>query len=182
MPSVLQRMATPQFRRATRSRALVLGALAMTAALGACDLLIPQGGYDKVVDREKTYGVAASNPAPPPYVPGFGSGGAAVPQLAANAPAGVTQAMVEEGAQLYGTVCAACHGAAGAGTAAAPALNDAEWLNISGGFEDIVNIIHTGVANPVQYPGAMPALGGGQFNEEQVRQLAAYVLALSQAT
>lgn len=176
-------MATDLNKLSKRTLSRAAGALALVGALAGCDYLIPDGGYEKVPDRTKSYGVAPSNPGPPAYSPGAMAGGAtAAPKLAANAPAGVTQAMVDEGAQLYGTVCAACHGAGGTGTGAAPALNDAEWLNIRGSYDEIVNVIHTGVANPKQYPGAMPALGGGQFNEEQVRQLAAYVLALSQGS
>lgn len=102
-----------------------------------------------------------------------------MPQLAAGAPAGVTQEMVEEGARQFGTVCSACHGAGGAGSPAGPALSDAQWLHISGGFEEIAGIIRAGVPNPVEFPAPMPPLGGGNFNDEQVRQLAAYVFALS---
>ena len=34
--------------------------------------------------------------------------------------------------------CSACHGPAAAGTPAAPSLADAEWLNISGSYDEIV--------------------------------------------
>ena len=117
---------------------------------------------------------------PPPVVAGFGAGGAsAVPQLAAGAPAGVTQEMVDAGAQAFGTVCSACHGPGGAGTAAGPSLSDATWLHISGQFEEIAAIIGTGVPAPIEAPAPMPPLGGGNFTAEQVQQLAAYVFALS---
>ena len=98
---------------------------------------------------------------------------------AGELPPGVTLAMVEEGQRLYATVCTACHGPAGAGTALGPALNDTEWLNISGEFDEILNVVHTGVATPQQFPAPMPAMGGGSFNEEQVRALDAYVYSLS---
>lgn len=140
---------------------------------------MPDGGYQIVTHRERESIPSVAAPAPPPVVAGIGGGAAEIPQLAAGAPAGVTQAMVEEGAQLYGTVCSACHGAGGTGSAAAPALNDNQWIHISGTFEEIDRIIHSGVPNPREYPGAMPPLGGGNFNDEQVRQIAAYVFALS---
>lgn len=152
---------------------------AMAGSLAACDL-VPQGGYRKVDYRVRGSGVAIAHPAPPPVVPGMlASGGSAVPKLPAGAPAGVTQAMVEEGSKLFANPCAACHGPAAQGTPAAPSLADAEWLNISGSFDEIVQTIHTGVPQPKSHPGSMPPLGGGSFTDDQVRQLAAYVFALS---
>lgn len=165
-----------------RSRVLALGipAIALSVTLVGCDF-IPDDGYDKVAARERGDGPVPAAPAPPPYVAGVGGGGAAVPQLAAGAPAGVDQAMVEAGAQQFGTVCAACHGVGGVGTGAGPQLNDSEWLNVtSGTYDELVAVIANGVPNPKQYPAPMPPRGGGPFNDEQVRQLAAYVFALSQ--
>lgn len=141
-----------------------------------------EGGYDKVAYRERsTLAMAPAAPNPPPVVAGIGVGAAVeVPTLAAGAPAGVTQEMVESGAQLFGTVCGACHGPGGTGTPAGPMLTDQDWIHIDGSFDGIVGVINSGVANPVEYPGAMPPMGGGNFTPEQVRELAAYVLALSQ--
>lgn len=155
--------------------------LALGAGAAACEIPgMPEEGFEPVTYRVRESIGEAARPNPPPVVAGIGAGGAAaIPTLAAGAPAGVTQEMVEEGAQLYGTVCSACHGPGGAGSVAAPALNDEEWINVSGAFDEIVNVIHTGVANPQQFPGAMPPLGGGSFDEGQVRALAAYVFALS---
>lgn len=137
-------------------------------------------GYDKVAYRERDEIPAPARPNPPPVRANIGAGAADVPVLAAAVtPPGVTQETVEQGAELYGTVCSACHGPAGAGTPAAPALDDDEWISVSGAFDEIVNVIHTGVANPVQFPGMMPPLGGGNFDDEQVRAIAAYVFALS---
>jgi mono/diheme cytochrome c family protein len=159
--------------------ARVVGLFALAGSLAACDL-VPQSGYRKVDYRVRSAGVAISNPPPPPVVPGIGGGGAsAVPKLPAGAPAGVTQAMVEDGSKLFANPCSACHGPAAAGTPAAPSLADAEWLNISGSYDEIVQTIHTGVPKPKAHPGSMPPLGGGSFTDDQVRQLAAYVFALS---
>lgn len=173
--------------RYTSSRLFGLSALLLTTVFGGCrDLgealgMADDGGFTKVAYRVQDDIPEPNHPEPPPVIEGLGGGGAGeIPTLAAAVtPPGVTQAMVEEGAGLYGTVCSACHGAAGNGTPAAPSLNDAEWLNVSGAYDEIVNVIHTGVANPVQYPGAMPPLGGGSFNDEQVRAIAAYVFALA---
>jgi len=95
-------------------------------------------------------------------------------------PAGVTQAMVAEGEKLFTTsVCMACHGPTAGGGPMAPALNDAEWLNVDGGYEAITKVIMAGVPTPKQFPVMMPPKGGGQFTDEQVKQLAAYVYAVS---
>lgn len=155
--------------------------MAVGGAAAACELPgMPEGAFEPLAYRERESIGMPSRPNPPPVIPGFGAGGAAaIPTLAAGAPAGVTQEMVEEGAQLFGTVCSACHGAGGAGTPAAPTLNDAQWLNVSGEYDQIVGVIQSGVPSPREYPGAMPPLGGGSFDEGQVRALAAYVFALS---
>lgn len=174
-----ERMSAIDRARPRHRRALSLSTAALAATLAGCNL-VPEDGYDPVPQRELNAIEQPAAPLPPPVVPGIMGGEAEVPVLAAAAtPPGVTQAMVEEGAELYGTVCAACHGAGGAGSPAAPALQDEEWLNISGAFDEIVNVIHTGVANPKQFAAAMPPLGGGNFNEQQVRAIAAYVFALS---
>src|SRR5688572_2581798 len=86
------------------------------------------GGYEKVAYRTRTPIAMAAAPDPPPYVAGAaGGGGGDAPVLGADAPAGVTQEMVEQGMLAYGTVCTACHGAAGAGSPAGPQLSDATW-------------------------------------------------------
>lgn len=155
--------------------------LALLGIQMGCDDVIPsEGGYEIVSARRRDDIVAPAAPPPPPVVAGLSSGAAAVPQLAAaTAPPGVTQEMVEAGAQQFSTVCAACHGSGGGGSPAGPALNDAEWLNINGSYDEIVTIINNGVADPRQYPAPMPPRGGGNFNEEQVRAIGAYVFALS---
>jgi mono/diheme cytochrome c family protein len=162
-------------RRSTPGSSL-LAVPALLAALGACGPS-EDPGFEKVINRRQDEIPAAAAPAPPPVVAGIGGGGARL--VARNLPAGVTQEMVDQGQELYGTVCTACHGAAGAGAAAAPPLNDAEWLNITGNYDEIVRIIHTGVPSPKRFPGVMPPRGGGNFDDAQIRALAAYVYALS---
>ena len=163
-----------------RGVARVVGFAALVGSTAGCWLL-PDDGYDKVMYRDRSPLTTPAAIEPPPLVAGLGAGSGDLPQLAAGAPADVTQDMVEAGAQQYGTLCAACHGAAGAGTAAGPALNDGAWLHISGSFDELVSVITTGVSTPVEFAAPMPPMGGGNFSPEEVRQLAAYVFALNQA-
>jgi mono/diheme cytochrome c family protein len=102
------------------------------------------------------------------------------PAVAVALPPGVTQEMVTQGKQLFTTgPCMACHGATAAGSALAPALNDAQWLNIKGEFDEIAALITTGVPKPKQFAGMMPPKGGGTFDDNQIKQLAAYVYSIS---
>ncbi len=149
-------------REESMHRAAALGlSLALGVMLGACG--------DRTEQAEPAPGDGATQ-APPPAAPA---------DMAAALPPGVTVDMVREGEQLFGTVCVACHGAGGTGTPLAPALNDDQWLNIDGSYEGMVQVIQTGVNPPKQHPAPMPPMGGGNFNAEQVRSLAAYVYSLS---
>jgi mono/diheme cytochrome c family protein len=100
-------------------------------------------------------------------------------------PSGVTPAMVAEGKTLYGGagLCAACHGAAGKGVQGLGAdLTDAKWLHSDGSFEAVAKQILTGVTPEKSSTGvAMPAKGGGQLSDAQVRAVAAYVWTLGRA-
>lgn len=164
----------------TNSRRLfALFTFALVPVLAACPGSY-EGGYEKVMYQERTTLARADAPNPPPLMPIAGGAGAGAPTLAADImPAGVTQEMVEEGQRLYGTVCAACHGAGGSGSAAGPALQDQNWLHIGGSYDEIVAIIQAGVPTPIEFPAMMPPLGGGSFDDAQVRAIAAYVFALS---
>lgn len=157
---------------------LSLAALALAASAAGCR---PGGdyGYDRVSYREEPAVPQATNPDPPPVPTGGLAGAAQAKLVAKNLPAGVTQAMVDEGQNLFGTTCVGCHGPAGAGTPACPALNDAQWINITGAYPEIVTTITHGVPAPKQHAGAMPPKGGGSFDDAQVKALAAYVFALS---
>lgn len=155
---------------------LLLGAPLAVALLAGC---APdrEGGYDAVGHRTRDELPAATNPPPPPPVAGLvGGGGADLASV--SLPQGVTAEMVAAGESSFG-LCAACHGPGGRGSAVGPALNDGEWIHISGEYDEIVGIITSGVAQPRQYPAPMPAMGGGSFTEEQVREIAAYVYAIS---
>lgn len=162
-------------RDAAAVLALVLGA----ALVGGCE---PGGdyGYDRVSHRQWPPAVPqATNPEPPTARPGLLASTQPQKLDVSNLPSGVTAAMVEEGQKLFSNPCMGCHGAAGAGTPAAPPLNDGEWLNVSGAYPEIITVINNGVQQPKQYPGGMPPKGGGTFDDTQVRALAAYVYALS---
>jgi mono/diheme cytochrome c family protein len=103
------------------------------------------------------------------------------PDLASvQLPPGVTAEMVTAGQQVFSTTtCFSCHGMNGAGGPLAPALNDAEWLNIDGSFDAIAQIVTNGVPTPKQFPAPMPARGGAPLTDEQVRQVAAYIYSMS---
>jgi cbb3-type cytochrome c oxidase subunit III len=81
--------------------------------------------------------------------------------------------------QVAGGTCTACHGQDAKGTAVAPNLTDAEWLNGDGSYDFIVQTITTGVPKPKQHPAPMPPKGGATLSDEQVKAVAAYVYSLS---
>lgn len=104
-------------------------------------------------------------------------------QVAADLPEGVTQEQYQQGQQLFTGRggCVACHGPQATGTPLGPDLTDGEWLNISGRqYDEIVELIHSGVPQPVEHPGPMPPMGGASLSDEQVNALAAYVYGISQ--
>jgi mono/diheme cytochrome c family protein len=107
--------------------------------------------------------------------------GPAAPVATVDLPEGVTQEMVAQGEEIFnrGATCFTCHGAGGIGGPLAPALNEADWIHIDGSFDSIVQIIVAGVPVPQQYPAPMPPLGGSALSDEQVRQIAAYIYAIS---
>jgi mono/diheme cytochrome c family protein len=107
--------------------------------------------------------------------------GTAAPQTAGSVPQGATAADVTAGQTVFSATgnCFTCHGQNGAGTALAPALNDNQWLNISGDYASIQQVVNNGVAIPKQFPAAMPAKGGAPLTEQQVRQVSAYVYSIS---
>lgn len=103
------------------------------------------------------------------------------PAAAPQVPAGATEADVQQGQQLFASTgnCFTCHGQTGGGSGMAPALNDAQWLNIDGSFASIQQAINSGVQVPKQFPAPMPAKGGAQLTDQQVKQIAAYVYSIS---
>lgn len=98
-----------------------------------------------------------------------------------NLPEGVTMEMVTQGRQLFTGQggCIACHGPQAKGTQLAPNLTDTVWINVTGrNYDEIVNLINTGVPQPAEHPGPMPPMGGANLTPDQVHALAAYVVSL----
>ena len=96
-------------------------------------------------------------------------------------PEGVTVAMVEEGRELFtgGGICHTCHLEDATGGPLAPDLTDDTWLNVDGEYESIVEVIKTGVAQPIEALGSMLPRAGMPLTDEQVEALAAYAYMLS---
>lgn len=104
-------------------------------------------------------------------------------QAALPVPEGATEEQVEEGRQLFSGQggCQACHNPQATGTQLAPDLTDDEWINISAPeMEEIVELIRTGVPQPVEHPAPMPPMGGASLTDDQIESLAAYVAAIGQ--
>lgn len=140
----------------------VVASLALVA-LAAC------GGGDAAEDSDATADTAAAvTPAPAP----------APTTAAGTPPAGATPEMVTAGQQTFSTICAACHGPDAKGTQLAPNLTDAEWINVSGTYDEIQTVVKTGVPTPKQHPSPMPPMGGGNLSDDQVKAVAAYVWSL----
>lgn len=162
-------------------RTLTVAAALAAALLAAGCRPEKPGGYNAVSYRDNTpRAIEATHPEAPEVSPAVLAAMAPKQVVLANPPAGVTQAMVDEGQQLFGRVCSSCHGAGGAGSAAGPPLDDRQWLNISGAYPEIVQLIKTGVPNPREFPGVMPPRGGGSFSDDEVARIGAYVYAISQ--
>ncbi|HET9438916.1 MAG TPA: c-type cytochrome [Longimicrobiales bacterium] len=128
--------------------------------------------------------VIAAEPdtAGPVATAGGQTGGApATPPAGGTPPAGATAADVSEGQKIFTSTgnCFTCHGQTGTGTGLAPALNDAQWINVDGSFASIQQVVNAGVPQPKQFPAPMPAKGGAALTDAQVKQVAAYVYSLS---
>lgn len=95
-------------------------------------------------------------------------------------PEGVTVAMVEEGRQLFsgGGICHTCH-LDGTGGPLAPDLTDDTWINVDGEYLSIVELVKTGVAQPIEHPGSMLPRAGMPLTDAQVDAVAAYAYMLS---
>lgn len=96
-------------------------------------------------------------------------------------PEGMTTEMVAQGMTIFQGrgACFTCHGATGEGTPIAPNLNDDEWLNVDGSYEQLLNLIDTGVRETKQFPGMMMPRGGSRISDEDLRAVTAYVWSLS---
>lgn len=158
-----------------------VGVLSMTFA-AAC------GGEPPAEETMPEEGIAppapAETPADTPAAPTdtadtTGAAGAQTGQL----PEGVTPEMVAAGQQIFTGegLCSTCHGPDATGTPLAPNLTDDTWLNVSGrNYDEIVALIKAGVPQPVEAPAPMLPRGGSSITDEQVDEVAAYVVSLGQ--
>lgn len=95
-------------------------------------------------------------------------------------PEGVTVAMVEEGRELFsgGGVCHSCH-LDGTGGPLGPDLTDDTWINVDGEYLSIVELVKTGVPQPIEHLGSMLPRAGMPLTDAQVEAVAAYAYMLS---
>ena len=96
-------------------------------------------------------------------------------------PAGVTQAMVDKGNEVFHKqgLCYACHGQDAKGLVG-PNLADDVWLHSKGSYEELVAQVTKGVTKEESKSGVpMPAKGGSSISEDDVKAVAAYIYSLS---
>lgn len=97
-------------------------------------------------------------------------------------PEGVTSEMIARGDSLFhgAGLCYACHGSGGTGIPGLGAdLTDDEWRNTDGSYTALIQRITEGVVSGDSDSGVpMPAKGGSQITDDQVRAVAAYVWSL----
>jgi mono/diheme cytochrome c family protein len=146
---------------------------ALTLALVACG----GGGEQQQQPAAQAPTTQAAAPAAQPSTEG------AQTAPATGLPPGVTQAMVDEGKQLFNSptaICYTCHGENGKGMAGlGPNLGDSEWLHSDGSYDAIVKQIETGVPAAQSKSGIMmPPRGGSSITDDQVKAVAAYVWSL----
>jgi glucose/arabinose dehydrogenase/mono/diheme cytochrome c family protein len=102
-------------------------------------------------------------------------------------PPGATTEQVALGEKIFtgqvdnGT-CGGCHGSDAGGGPIGPDLTSGKWLWSDGSLQGITQTIATGVAQPKAHPGAMPAMGGTQMSEADLKAVAAYVWAVGHKT
>lgn len=77
--------------------------------------------------------------------------------------------------------CFTCHRQDARGTPLAPDLTDSTWVNFEArpGQEEVERLIREGVADPREHPAPMPPMGGASLSDEEITQLAEYILTLA---
>jgi mono/diheme cytochrome c family protein len=80
--------------------------------------------------------------------------------------------------EVGGGTCAGCHGSNAEGTPLGPGFASGQWLWGDGSLTAITRVITDGVANPKEYRGVMPPMGGAELSPSEVAAVAAYVWAL----
>ena len=95
-------------------------------------------------------------------------------------PAGVTAELISAGDKVFhASSCIACHGPDAKGTSVGPDLSDATWLTGDGSIGAITKIISEGVDEPKQFRSPMPAMGGGNLSDDELKAVTAYVWSIS---
>ena len=127
-------------------------------------------------------GAPAADDAQQPAAESAAPAAETAPAMDMELPEGVTAAMVAQGEGIFmgAGICFTCHLQGGVGGPLAPNLTDDQWLNVDGTYEAIVNLVTTGVPEPMEHPGLMLPKGGTNISDEEVRAVAAYVWTLSQ--
>jgi mono/diheme cytochrome c family protein len=103
-------------------------------------------------------------------------------QQDAARPDQVTESAIERGRRLYfgSGGCNSCHGPGATGDTVAPPLTGALWFNGPGTYDWLVLHITRGVPAHKSMAGvAMPARGVSGLSDAQVRDVAAYVWAIT---
>jgi len=89
--------------------------------------------------------------------------------------------MVQEGRDLFngGGICFTCHTVEATGGPLAPDLTDDVWINVDGEYSSIVELVKTGVPQPIEHLGSMLPRAGMPLTDEQVNAVSAYAYMLS---
>ena len=144
-------------------------------------------GSDKVASAPAAVVVAAdgSSAAVPPEGEHPDAGR---PSRPLSVPPGATAGRVALGDRIFhgeasnGT-CSGCHGSDAGGSPQGPPLNRGHWLWSDGSLAGLTATIEKGVAQPKQYQGVMPPLGGAPpIWPQDVAAVSAYVWALGSKT
>jgi mono/diheme cytochrome c family protein len=97
-------------------------------------------------------------------------------------PPGVTSDMVRRGDVIFHDRgrCFRCHGPDGKGTKKAPPLlAPKRWIDIHGDYQEIVQLVDSGIPEPKEHPAPMPKRANAKLSDADVRDVAAYVWAIS---
>jgi glucose/arabinose dehydrogenase/mono/diheme cytochrome c family protein len=145
-----------------------------TGAVAAGRTSTPSGRADDSV---------AATPAAPVGPPEGTHPDAGVNAAGLPTPKGATAEMVAQGDRLFhSNSCVGCHGSDAKGTPVGSDLTSGKWLWGDGSLGAIGKTITQGVPQPKQHTGVMPPMGGAQLSPSDVRDLAAYIVALNQRT
>jgi mono/diheme cytochrome c family protein len=138
-------------------------------------------GILAVVGTFSSHSSAPASPPPKLRTPGYKSSEGPATRFPKTLPDGVTQQTVEEGRIIFhgSGGCLRCHGQNGSGTFLAPALNDEKRIHLqTASYQEIVELVRSGVAQPRRSMTVMPPLGGAPLADQQLRAVAAYVFSI----